>query len=991
MAPVVAFIGSIFAAVGSLVTAVSAWSIGSFAVGKMLVDFAISMVISTIFQTLFKPKNANVAQRQASILDLTLGEHPREAIFGRASTGGSLDNVWNDGTDSEFENFIIRIADHECDAIEGFYLADKYYPLTVQGAQTHADFQDGGPMLWIEWRLGAPGQTTPSIITTNGVAAGQWTAEEAAASWVGITFAAVRYKVSDKVWKNGRPGNQIKWVVRGHKNYDPRLDSTVDGGDGPHRWDDPTTREWDENARSCHYNFVRGVWNYASDPPQLMVGPGRSEDEAPPEKAIADINACAEQVALKAGGTEDRYRVGCVIRADESWIEIEQKFADAMAGQLVERDGTIGVDVGVSKTVVFEFTDKRLLIGREILYQAKVGRREMANSVLARFVDPSQLWEAASAPLRRSAEDIEADTEPRDSTLELEFVTSGTQAQRIAEIARRRARLQTTAGVILGPEFQLLEDGDWGEWTSDRRFGGDTRTFEVQGAAHDDKGTTGLALRAIAESVFAWNAAVDELDLEQPAYLPPGAAEAAAIADFDAEPLEITSEDGISGGAIRATWTPPNDVTVTGVRLEYRPKGGVASATVTVPPQLGEHIISVLPVTDVDYEIRATPTVSPRRDTLTTAWRDVLLSAPFNDPEPPLNFVGYQSGDLIRFVWTAYQDTTLRYEIRCGPTFELGRYVDNVAGGSTAVVWPIASEDDDLLFWIKTVHRSGVYSAQASLWVAAPNDLTGRNFVLAEDFQAEGFPGIRHALTDTYIGDLPMLELDQGDGGLTATRGDYYAEIELVDQFSARTWLEHRASAYVNDLPAWEDTEDEWEDLDETDWEPAIGDPGGDATLDAYIALSSADLPDSLVEGFRFDGSLEGARGLDPAAQSGITYAPAKAAQGVVVAGELRYEQTLEAQFSVLFDLRLIGAAPGADATAINLTNGDGAFLKLYWRASDERWVLAGNFAAEAELALPWTADDTVSVGIWQSTTGRGLTLASRLNTTPLTASVTLQ
>lgn len=668
-APVVAFIGAVVTAVGQAWAAIGAWiGIGAgtwMALGRVL----LSLGANILFSKLFAPKRASVAQRQAQVLELTLGESPREAIFGRAATGGTLMNAWNDGAENEFETVVIALADHECDAIEGFYRDDSYYTLTTQGAQAHADFQDGGTRLWIEWRLGAPGQTLPSIIATQGAAADEYTGDE---TFAGLTYAVVRYKTSDKVWKSGRP--RWRFLVRGLKCYDPRLDDTVEGGAGDHRWGDPTTYEWSENARVCHYNFIRGVWNYASDPPQLMVGPGRSAEEAPPEEAIADMNLCDEDVALKAGGTEPRYRVGGVIRADERWIDVEEHFAAAMAGQLVERGGMIGIDPGAAKSTVFTFTDGELLRGQEMAYQAKVGRAELTNTVVTRYVDPAQLWEQASAPLRRSAEDIAEDGEARELSLELVLVTSGTQAQRCGEIARRRARLQASAMVPLGPAYMTVEDGDWGTWTSERRFGGATVTFEAQGIAHDSEGTAMLALKQIASSVYSWDEDVDELDADAPAYLPPGGLADAELAGFAISAIAITNDSGDQAPAIKVNWTPPTDISIRAILVEWRKSDEptVISSVTTDNVASGEHIISSGLIGGAAFEVRITPITAPRRGETATDWEEVTVEE-------------YASSASLPFT-----------PVKTDNTRVIGRSLRMVDPGVDA---PMDWDDDDPLWW----------------------------------------------------------------------------------------------------------------------------------------------------------------------------------------------------------------------------------------------------------------------------------------------------
>lgn len=640
VAAVAGFVANTFAAIGLV-------SFGAFAgnlilaIGPALLNIGASLLIGKIFA----PKRPPAAERQAQVLELSLGETAREAVFGRAATGGSLNNAWNDGGQNEYESVVIVLADHECDAVEGYYIEDTYYALTDQGAQLHADLQDGGPVLWVETRLGAPGQTVASIISTQGVAAGEWTSGEAAASFKGLCYAVVRYKISDKVWKSGRP--RFRWLVRGLKCYDPRKDSTVPGGSGTHRWGEPETYEWSRNARVCHYNYIRGVWNYASDPPQLVVGPGRTEEEAPPAEAIAGMNLCDEAVTLKAGGTEPRYIVAAVVRADEPWIQVEDEFAAAMGGELVERSGTIGVDAGAAKTSSFDFTDADLISGRALTFKGKVTRNELINSVVARYIEPTQLWEIATAPIRRSLEDIAEDGEIREATLELGFVPSGTQAQRCAEIVRRKGRKQMTAAVALGPKYMTVEQGDWGTWTSQRRFNGDSRVMEVLGALQDAQGTTLLGLKHIGSDCYSWVPATDELDADNPAYLAPGALSDAELEDVAVEPT--TRTDGSQQiPAIRVTWTAPTDASIKSVLIQWRQQGAsLISSNTTADVAAGEYVIDAGLIGLATYEVRVTPLTTPQRGEISSSWLEVTV--PEASGNQSLNFTPVLSSNMLVF------------------------------------------------------------------------------------------------------------------------------------------------------------------------------------------------------------------------------------------------------------------------------------------------------------------------------------------------------
>ncbi len=690
---VAAAIVAVATVVANTFAAIGLVSFGAFAgnlilaLGPALLQIGASLLIGKIFA----PKRPAAAERQAQVLELSLGEVAREAIFGEAATGGTLNNAWNDGAQNEYENVVITLADHECDDVVGYYIEDTYYALTDQGAQMHADLQDGGPVLWVETRLGAPGQTVASIISTQGVAAGEWTSEEVAESFNGLCYVVVRYKISDKVWKSGRP--RFRWVVRGLKCYDPRLDSTVPGGDGDHRWGEPGTYTFSRNARVCHYNYIRGVWNYASDPPQLIAGPGRTAEEAPPAEAIAGMNLCDESVSLKAGGTEPRYVVAAVVRADEPWIQVEDEFAAARGGELVERSGTIGIDPGAAKSSVFEFTDADLISGRALTFKGKVTRNELINSVVARYVEPTQLWEVATAPIRRSLEDIAEDGEIREATLELGFVPSGTQAQRCAEIVRRKARKQMTAAVVLGPKYMTVEQGDWGTWTSQRRFNGDSRVMETLGALQDSQGVTLLGLKHISADCFSWTPATDELDADNPAYLAPGALADAELADVAVEPT--TRTDGSQQiPAILVTWTPPADASIKSVLVQWRKQGStLISSNTTADVAAGEYVIDAGLIGLATYEVRVTPLTTPQRGEVSSDWLEVTV--PEASGNQSLTFTPVLSSNMLVF----------------------GRSLRKVAGDVQPLEWDdgadIEWDDADPLEWELLGWDGEVFSAES--------------------------------------------------------------------------------------------------------------------------------------------------------------------------------------------------------------------------------------------------------------------------------------
>lgn len=469
--------------------------------GGTLTAALIAGALSLASATILAPKMAGAGERQASETTLQLGEGPRQVGFGRFATGGSLLDGFNYGGQygTDWEVLLIALADHECDALEGFYVNDEYVSFAGNGVVSGYSGQ-----LEVHWLPGTATQAWPSFVTANGVGWADPDNNCKGVSCVAVAYKADKPDAKNPVWTAGRP--RFLWVLRGKKCYQARKDSTVPGGSGSHRWADPSTWEWTDNAAECRYQYQRGIFalDQVDAPDQLLLGRGLSAIEAPPERSIAHTNVCDELVALDAGGAEKRYRFNGMIGADEDFLTAESYFAAAMGGVIRQPDGGIEVEPGQAKAVAAEITDLDILNLAEGQVEHFRGQadKEWLNTVVVRYVEPGQKWAMHSAPVRRNTADIIADGGQRLDTTDIKHVTSVTQAGRLAEIKRRLGRLLTTATVPLGPRFAGLEEGDWIGWTSDRHFEGARKVFRVDSYSRDKGWKMTLTLREIAASVY---------------------------------------------------------------------------------------------------------------------------------------------------------------------------------------------------------------------------------------------------------------------------------------------------------------------------------------------------------------------------------------------------------------------------------------------------------------------------------------------------------
>ncbi|MFZ5725563.1 MAG: phage tail protein [Pseudomonadota bacterium] len=538
------------------IVGVAAIAVGAFVPGM---GFLIGAGISLVGSALLQPKIGGAKNRAASAAQVQIGEVPRQAIVGRAATAGSLVDAFNYGGKygTDWEVLVLAIADHRCAALEGFYVNDAYVAFGGDGNVAGYNGQ-----LQVFWRPGTEDQTVPSILTANGPG---WTANDNGA---GVAHVVVAYKADDPeaknpVWPGGRP--RFLWVVRGAYCYDPRKDSSI-GGSGAHRVDQPATWEYSDNPIVTRYKWVRGFYacDRVGDPTQLLIGRGLSAIEAPPANVFARANLCDELV-----DGEKRYRVGGAISATESFIEVEEDFAAACAGVIVQPEGCVEIDPGEARAVVATFTDKDLLVGSRVRWNNQmlsISSDEWVNTVVPSYIEPAQKWQEHSAPVRRDPADLVIDGSPREQRLLLGFVTWTKQAQRVGEIVRRLGRLPGRAEVTLPPRFAYIEEGDWVQWQSDRRFKGATYTFRVEAWSSNEKWHHTLTLRQISASVYSDTAPLDDgsVAAQQPA--PPAIGAPAA----DAWALAAGHQDG---GSVR---TPAlivtgakDDPAVRFVRIEY--------------------------------------------------------------------------------------------------------------------------------------------------------------------------------------------------------------------------------------------------------------------------------------------------------------------------------------------------------------------------------------------------------------------------------------
>ncbi|ATC25216.1 hypothetical protein [Caulobacter vibrioides] len=610
---------TIVAVVNVIGGATIAAAVGNFliAYGAIIYSTAASWALSKVSGA----KAASAKDRQASVATLSVGEVAREALVGEAGTGGSLvDGYYYGGKNgTDWNVLVIAVADHRCHALTGYYVQDTYRTHTGDGV---VPGYNGQLKVW--WRPGAADDAPlPPEISGLGPAVADGALRGVAR--VIVAYQADAPDAKNPIWTTGRPS--FVWVVKGLLCYDPRKDDTVEGGFGGHRWDDPSTREWSENAEVIRYNIARGIYflDQVDQPAALMLGRGLTAYEAPPERVAPIANVCDELVEVidaETGETrhEPRYRVGGVIGADQTFDTVEQWFADAMGGHIVQPEGGVAVEPGYARNPVADITDNDLVVGEAVQWSDEVSDGDRINSVVVSYVEPDQKFAMTTAGVLRDEADIVADGGPKELQLSLVLVRHRSQALRIGEIRRRSARLEKRGALVLGPEYAGLEEGDWITYTSERRTGGQPITMRVARYGLAANWRNSLALEQTAFSVYGAGGPAVVVPTV-PVEIPPGAL---ALDGVSVIPILLQGENDSLLPAVAVGWETPVDSAITTIRVEVRLQGQLATTpTSTTEVNAGQLVVTNGVPPAAHIEVRLVPLGAPGRSIVPSNWISV--------------------------------------------------------------------------------------------------------------------------------------------------------------------------------------------------------------------------------------------------------------------------------------------------------------------------------------------------------------------------------
>lgn len=559
MPPVVAVISAVVSAIATISTWVISIGGLQLAIGKALLYVVGSVVMSAIARALTPTPEFDSGSTIDQGYEVALKfdpAFPRQIVVGRAATGGSIAYAQVTGTDNKFLWRVAALSDNPSHAL--YRIESSVGVLTFDGDVTtgwrnctsHFLKADGSTAcLRVRVYLGTQTTADADLVA----ATSEWTS---ACVGTGITYAIWRMEYDADAFKSGEP--DLIFVLDGALAYDPR---------------DNTTK-WTRNAELLAAQFAQG-WEING---VRVIGLGASADDVPEAYVEEGADICDEQVALAAGGTEDRYQANGLISSYDQPSAVMIDFAMAMAGQHIDAGGEIIVRPGRAQTPVHllgrALTDLDLLGDAPDEWTPDRPGDELCNTIHSTFVDPNAAWREQPLPIRKDTAAIADDGARFVKNRSYRFVTSNTQGQRLNKFALTDTRQQGRATIAVGLWGIAYEPGDWEEWTS-AYFGGATFTFRIEAVNFDiSDGSDGsepkarilLTIAETHESVDDWSTDdEDQLTGAFPAQVPFSLAMNALTVT-----TAVLSLGGASVPQLRAAWSAIGSPVATSIEFEYR-------------------------------------------------------------------------------------------------------------------------------------------------------------------------------------------------------------------------------------------------------------------------------------------------------------------------------------------------------------------------------------------------------------------------------------
>ncbi|RVQ37311.1 phage tail protein [Sinorhizobium meliloti] len=542
------------------------------------------------------------------------GDVPVGTLYGVGKTKGqrTFYTKWGSGNKWNAEVFVL--ANGWCDGLEPYvYIYGEKKALVSRPvignevANYHIEgFVNGSgdPVLTIRFYDGRPGQLVDQkLVDVTAALGNKWKSTSVNA---GICYVVVERIYSDKLFgSKGRP--ELEFVLRGLREYDPRKDSTVAGGSGTQRLNDPSTHVHTKNPAVHRLNYQLGLRALVSG--RTLIGEGKSLGQIDLATYFVAMNVCD---TLRANGKKT-YECSLFVSGDDDHTEVLKQFDDAMAGYGLNRRGLSGVIPGAPQIPVKDLTTADIPVDRAKDVQFRPSAFERFNHLSGQFTSIESMWNPESLKPVYVNADIAADGRNRQTSIDFLQVTDPDIAQYLLNIRYRQNRMGGKATVPVSRRFGLaVQEGEWITWRG--------KSWLISEWRADERLRITLVLSETSAEIYD-DAGIEPGPIVIPPTPPINPSLLSTVQNFNVAVGMINGAQGFDTPALLFTWTPPDDPTITAVRFVYQIEGTTELfEDQCTSPEDGLFRTTKNVVSGKVYNARATITTVPDRLRTFTPW-----------------------------------------------------------------------------------------------------------------------------------------------------------------------------------------------------------------------------------------------------------------------------------------------------------------------------------------------------------------------------------
>ncbi|RVK16210.1 phage tail protein [Sinorhizobium meliloti] len=542
------------------------------------------------------------------------GDVPVGTLYGVGKTKGqrTFYTKWGSGNKWNAEVFVL--ANGWCDGLEPYvYIYGEKKALVSRPvignevANYHIEgFVNGSgdPVLTIRFYDGRPGQLVDQkLVDVTAALGNKWKSTSVNA---GICYVVVERIYSDKLFgSKGRP--ELEFVLRGLREYDPRKDSTVAGGSGTQRLNDPSTHVYTKNPAVHRLNYQLGLRALVSG--RTLIGEGKSLGQIDLATYFVAMNVCD---TLRANGKKT-YECSLFVSGDDDHTEVLKQFDDAMAGYGLNRRGLSGVIPGAPQIPVKDLTTADIPVDRAKDVQFRPSAFERFNHLSGQFTSIESMWNPESLKPVYVNADIAADGRNRQTSIDFLQVTDPDIAQYLLNIRYRQNRMGGKATVPVSRRFGLaVQEGEWITWRG--------KSWLISEWRADERLRITLVLSETSAEIYD-DAGIEPGPIVIPPTPPINPSLLSTVQNFNVAVGMINGAQGFDTPALLFTWTPPDDPTITAVRFVYQIEGTTELfEDQCTSPEDGLFRTTKNVVSGKVYNARATITTVPDRLRTFTPW-----------------------------------------------------------------------------------------------------------------------------------------------------------------------------------------------------------------------------------------------------------------------------------------------------------------------------------------------------------------------------------